>query len=102
MSQETDAVETTEAESYTRVRLMDWAATAEVFRAFDAEVTVEDDRIEVTSGDARFVVARDGTVHGSMPLHDLERGGVEQLGLDPQRGVICVEQGRDRYEFRLP
>lgn len=87
---------------FTEVRLADWSATAEVFRAFDATVTVEDDQITLERGDARLVVGRDGRLRGAMPLHEFERGDVERLELAPEAGTVRVTDGADSYEFRLP
>ncbi|UPV76074.1 hypothetical protein M0R89_08455 [Halorussus limi] len=91
-------------DDYERVPVGDWSDVTEHLRelAGDGEASESDEGIEITVGNATFLVTRDGRVSAEMPLHDFEDGEVEVLYFDHDRGAVRVEDGDRSYEFRAP
>ena len=91
-------------DDYERVAIEDWTVIVSHLREFGegGEVSESGEGIEVTVGNATFLVTKDGRVSAGMPLHDFEDGGVEALYFDHDREAVRVEGGDLSYEFRKP
>ncbi len=87
-----------------RVPLSDWSVVTEHVRRFGESGSTEigDERAVVTFGTARFAVERDGGVESGMPLHGFDADAADALAFDHDDGVVRVEAGGIRYEFRRP
>lgn len=60
------------------------------------------ERVTARAGAATFTVTRDGDVDAGMPLHELSRGEVTELGFDHDAEEILVRGPDFRYVFRKP
>lgn len=68
----------------------------------DSDDGDDPDHVTARAGAATFTVTRDGDVDAGMPLHELSRGDVTELGFDHDAEEILVRGDDFRYVFRKP